>query len=126
MGLSPAQMADDLSRMLDRWEQEAGTPANWRLRMRTANLYMAADRNPDAIEQAKLAYYKGHPPIDAALRLASILINCGNSIDSSRILDVVEQRLRPSDLVAFKIIADDRAKLGELERARTAPGDRHQ
>jgi hypothetical protein len=126
MGLSPAQMADGLSRMLDRWEQETGTPANWRLRLRTANLYMAADRNPDAIEQAKMAYYKGRPPIDTALRIASILINCGNSIDSSRILDVVEQRLRPSDWVAFKIIADDRAKLRELEQARSAPSARQQ
>lgn len=125
-GLSPGQMADELNAMLDRWQTANGISPPWRLRFRAANLYMAADRNADAIEQAKLAYYKGSPPTNAAIVIAGVLIDCGNTTDSSHILDAVEPRLRPSDYIAYKIIADDRSKIHKLEQSLSTSGNRGQ
>ncbi|MEO8959073.1 MAG: hypothetical protein ABI304_09025 [Rudaea sp.] len=120
-GLSPVQMASGLTGMLDRWTPAVGNEANWRLRFRAANLYMAADHNADAIEQAKLAYYKGSPPVNTAIMIAGVLIYCGNTPDSKHILDSVEPLLRPSDLIAHKIIADDRNKILKLEQSPLPP-----
>lgn len=123
-GLAPVQMANSLSEMLNRWESETGIAASWRLRFRAANLYMAADRNADAIEQAKLAYYKGSPTVSATVMIAGVLIFCGNTADSTYILDAVEPRLRSSDHIAFQIIADDRDKIRKLQQSHTSSGTR--
>jgi hypothetical protein len=121
-GLTTAQMAEQLSRMLDRWEAATGRSSGWRLRFRAANLYMASDRNADAIEQAKLAYYKGSPPVSTAIMIAGVLIYCGNTTDAKHILDSVEPRLRASDHIAFQIIADDREKIRVLENKQRSGG----
>lgn len=118
--LDAAALADRLAGLLDRWEPKSWS--NWRLRFRAANLYMAADRNDAAIKQAQLAYYQGSPPTNTAIRIAGVLIHCGNTIDSTRILDAVEPRVRPSDYIAHQIIADDRNKIRKLESRDSAHG----
>lgn len=116
-GLSPAQLADGLARLLDRWERPAEAP-NWRLRFRAANLYMAADRNDDAIKQARLAY-SITVPANTAVMIAGVLLYCGDTQSATRILDEVESRIRPDDVLAHEIIRDDRARI-----ARMATGER--
>ncbi len=115
-GLSPGELADGMTEMLDRWQRDAGLVANWRLRFRAANLYMAADRNDDAIKQAKLAYGNGRAPTSTTVMIAGLILFCGDPASASHILDAVEHRLRPSDTLAHAIIADDRAKIRAAEQ----------
>lgn len=116
-GLTSSQMADGLSEMLDRWEPPSANGANWRLRFRVANLYMAADRNKDAIRQAKLAYRDGKVPMNTAIMIAGVLLYCGDPSGAAQILDATEHLVRPSDILARKIILDDRAKIARAQQA---------
>jgi hypothetical protein len=113
-GLSPGDMAEHLVGLLDRWEAAAGTGANWRLRFRAANLFMAADRNPDAIRQARLAYANGMAPTNTSIMIAGVLLYCGDAAGATGILDDVEPRLRPSDVLAREIVRDDRARIARM------------
>lgn len=115
-GLSPGQLADGMIDMLDRWERDAGLVADWRLRFRAANLYMAAERSDDAIKQAKLAYGDGKAPTSTTVMIAGLILFCGDPASASHILDAVELRLRPSDTLAHAIIADNRAKIRAAEQ----------
>lgn len=126
-GLSPARMADGLSGMLDHWETAAAGGSNWRLRFRAANLYMAADRNPDAIRQAQLAYANGTtPPANTSIMIAGVLLYCGDAEGATRILDEVELRLRPSDVLAHEIIRDDRARIARMVAGERESGEKKQ
>lgn len=116
-GLPPAKLADGLTEMLDRWEQSGAAKASWRLRFRAANLYMAADRNKDAVKQAQLAYASGTAPVNTSIMIAGLLLYCGDSAGAKQILDTVEHQVRPSDVLAREIIRDDRAKIQAIEEA---------
>jgi len=116
--LSPAQMADGLAGMLDRWELSGSQRSNWRLRFRAANLYMAVNQNENAIKQAKLAYADGRIPINTAIMIAGLLLYCGDTVSAKNILDTVERKLRPSDKLAREIVLDDRNKIREAEQER--------
>jgi len=114
-GLSPTQLADGLAEMLDRWEPLPGHGSNWRLRFRAANLYMASDRNADAIQQGRLAYGKGAVPTNTAIMIAGMLLYAGDTAGATQILDKVEPKLRPSDKLAREIVLDDRKKIREAK-----------
>ncbi len=114
-GLSPGELAENLVHLLDNWEPAAGTGASWRLRFRASNLYMAADRMPEAIAQVQLAYGHGNVPTNTAIMMARVLIACGDTETSSRILDDVDKKIRADEKLAREIIVDSRARIRILK-----------
>lgn len=118
-GIAPGSIADGLKTLLDRWEPTA--KPNWRLRFRAASLYVAADRNIEAVAQAQRAY-EARPPINTSIMLAGLMLYVGDADSAARILDEVEPRVGASESLARKIIAEDRTRIATLREGRNPTG----
>lgn len=110
-GLTPLQMADGLSSMLDR----AGLPSRqmevWRLRFRTSNLYAASGDMDKAVEEAKLAYADGAAQPQVTLYVAKLLYQAGDVQGAARMADNLARQIRPDDTLAQQQLRQLRAEL---------------
>ena len=116
-GLSPAQMANGLSAMLDRSTLSASATEIWRLRYRAANLYLVANQTQDAIKQAKMAYANGAAQPQVTIFVAGLLLDDGDTAGATQMLDAAERQIRPDDILAHKLINDGRTKILAVEAA---------
>jgi hypothetical protein len=110
-GFSALQMADLLSGMLDRSELPASNNSVWRLRLKTAKLYLASGRNDQALHQAQLAYSGGAAEPSVPVLIAKLLLQRGGTSEAERMLDAAVSQMAPGDLAGHRIVSDLRAQI---------------
>lgn len=110
-GLPAERMAEGLARMLDRSRLSPNTLQIWRLHYRAANLFAAAGNLKAAVGQAKLAAAATTAQPQVLLFAADLLLDDGDTTGAGSMLEAAKAKLRPSDVLAHKLVGDLREKI---------------
>jgi hypothetical protein len=108
-GLTAIDMADGLVALVDRSSLPPGNVAIWRLRFRSARLYLSAGRQDEALRQARLAYDGGSSDAPVGLFVAALLLNKGDKAEAKRLIDVVSVKIPASDVRGQELVRSYRA-----------------
>lgn len=112
-GLSPGQLADALSAMLDRSRLPASDFGIWRLRYKAASLYMAAGEQDAALQQSQRAYAGGNADPQVAVFIADLLAARGRLDEADRMLGNAAASLSSDDLIGHQVVAQRRRAIRE-------------
>lgn len=103
-GLSAGDLADRLAAMLDRSRLPRGDRGIWRLRLKVAQLYLAAGKPSAALQQARLSYAGGTADPQVPVFIADLEIRLGNFTEARRMLDAAASTLSADDFAGREVI----------------------
>lgn len=109
--LSPLEMADRLTSMLNRSPLPASQRSMWRLRFKASELYSTAGMPEMALQQARRALSGGTADPQVAVAIASIYLQQGDSANAGLMLDAAARKLRQDDIAGRQIIASYRSAI---------------
>lgn len=110
-GLSATLMAVRLSAMLDRTALSAGNTSIWRLRLKAAKLYLAADLSDQALHQAWLAYANGAAEAPVPLFIAGLLLQRDDPAGAAVMLAAAESKMARDDEIGHALVARYRTEI---------------
>lgn len=115
-GISMSEYAKQLAAVADGTHLSQGVRTVWRLRFEAARLYVADERDREALQQARLAWHTGNADLPVAMMMAGLHIRQGEFGAAKRMLDKISPMIPDGDESGQALLARYRDAIEEGSR----------